>query len=1288
MDPLTTPSNKINTSLPPAERFTNLSILQKLFNADGDPAIAPAIELAMSESETKSNAPGADSLQTTPGSSHGTDTSASPSVDSPPLSINKAWQQRHSPALPANSGSWSPRTPPWAPPLHKAFKNEGLLERASSPGEHVNKLKSELKGFNLNGEAAQAISTTRADADITVQPRTTRFAGLAPCVVVNSHMRIKIMQRQKDGRPAVPWGVQFYLASLVSFGVMSMDELIVTTGINAIRSNSNVESICALLDPSIQNLLWDSRIDHPIMARRVTDLERRVFAELDRESQMLSESPLNGVIGPPGEEMRSFGGRVIFHGRISCVKSEQPPRPNKRCQHREFLIRLLPPKLGGSCRFSRRFGSESILRLKMEPPMVKDARRFALHAKTRDIQQEISDFFSREVHIMGRRYRPFMCKDETIFYLMVGYPKDHPHNSEFDCIWDFLNHHAPFAENGRSQLGKFVQRILLGLSTTVPASMVDKIIYVPDVFGDPDSDSGERMEMTDGAASVSLAVAKDIAENLGYTSIPSAFQGRLAGSKGVWYVEPSAKALLPGESPTRWIEVRNSQKKIHFPEDQPLDLSQLVVDLLGPSRTFSPSNLSKQIILVLQSNGVPISTFMDLQQRGLRAIADDISDWEGPDATVCMRLASVVEKFCKIESLKAKRSTESAEHRAQGMDAPKSGKGADVSSFGHDERDVFFGQDGRHVWNGKPLSKHECAYEMLLVGFHPSSCAYLAELLIEIADMAMKKVIKRFAIPIARSAEAMVIPDPTGTLKEGEIQFRFSGDAILDPDTRLRLTHVPEGDVLVTRHPCLLPTDIRKVRAVVRPELSLYQDVVVFSTQGRRPLASLLSGGDYDGDLIRVFWEPDLVAPFRNADVSYADCPFEISEVFDRSEATVAEFVAEHEHKEKNERDRALIEKLVAGAFEPAVRGLYGAMHLYAAWQFGTRSREAIDLAHKFGQCMDSAKTGISIKPRVRIEDSKLYLGELPEWANDEAEDEGGHDWFSLDKQYSTKTVKRNANRPESVLCALWDEGKIVVGSLKQQLLKQTVRRGSAEDPAISGLWRQAKSLDRISPAEEEAIRNHVKVMEESFVRTNARTRQAIENRSREQRMGNAPSEPVSKSRGMPLRRVQSEINPIMLGRRSANEDEDSATTVDDLNGSDLVGRLDETIEVPAILGSASEVAARFCQWPKAFAKDHVAKMDRAEVDRLAKLRASYAYVITYAYRPRFAFEMAWRWIMALKAEATGEAATTIGGQGGQVQMQGLGCLQLPISTLDLLGLRTKIIKRNAESSRGRGVEI
>ena len=1123
---------------------------------------------------------------------------------------------------------------------------------------------------------------------------TARSGRVPPFVVVESHMRIKIMKKQHDGRLAVPWGVQYYLASLVSFDLFSLDELIVTTGINALRSASNAESICALFDPKNQHLLWEPGVDSPVMARRATDRERQVCAELDREADLRTDSPLNGVTGPPGEDMRSFGGRVLFEGRIKCIKNEERPQPGKARKHRLFSIQLLPPKLGGSCRFSRRFGSESILRLKMDTAMVKDARRFALHAKTRDIQQEISDFFMQTVQILGRSYRPFICKDETVFYLWIGSPSDSPDQPEFDCIWDFINHHAPFAQNGRSSLGKFIQRVHLGLSTSVPASFVERIIHVRDIFGDPDPTTGKRMEMTDGAGAVSLAVVQDIARHLGFTSIPSAFQGRVAGAKGVWYVDPAAEGAPQGDKGRRWIKVRDSQKKIHYLDGKSLDRSQQIVDLLGPSRTFAPSTLSKQIILVLHSNGVPIRTFADMQRDELQNIGNEVSNWEGPDAAVCMRLATVVERLCKVEALRAKRSTESAEHRAQGMESQKGGRSADSDQpLGDDDREIFFGQDGRHIWNGRPLSKHECAYEMLLVGFHPKTCSYLADLLVDIAESAMKKVIQRFAIPVARSAEAMVIPDPTGTLEEGEIQFRFSGDAILDPDTRLRLTHVPEGDVLVTRHPCLLPTDIRKVRAVVRPELSLYQDVVVFSTKGQRPLASLLSGGDYDGDLIRVFWEPELVKPFENAEVRYADCPFELSEVFDRSDETVADFVARHANKAKDERDRILVKELVAGAFQPAVRGLYGAMHLYAAWQFGTRSAEAIELAHKFCQCMDSQKTGLTLKEEVRIADSKMYLGELPEWAQDATDDMDSRDWFSMEDKSVARTALKNKDRPESVLCALWAEGKVELGKVKLRLNKQTEKLFGTEDPALSGAWREAMQLGAVSAEEQEAIRNHVKVMELSYERTNARTRQTMEIKKREQRNGHSLNKASLKNRAreskaMPLRRVRSEANPALLDRRPSTERPTGSGAVDDLDRSDLLERLEETIEVPAILGSANEVAARFCQWPKAFAKDYIAKKDQLAVDRLAMLRASYAYSITYKKKPRFAFEMAWRWIMSLKVGASGEAASASAGRRPQSQAQGLGSMQMPYSTLDLLGLRKKLINRNFDISQGRSVEM
>ncbi|KAJ1025352.1 hypothetical protein NDA13_004165 [Ustilago tritici] len=1033
--------------------------------------------------------------------------------------------------------------------------------------------------YESQGDDSKTVaSMSSSDSDDCIPALTLRTGVVAPLNVVETHMRVGVMQAQMDGRKAVPWGVQYYLACLVSFGLFSLDELSLTKG-------------------------------------------RQVHAELDREAQILAESRFNGVIGPPGEEMRSFGGRVLFEGRIACIKNEEPPKIGKHRKHRDFEVQLLPPKMGGSCRFSRRFGSVSILRLKMEPSMAKDARRFPVHPKTRDIQQEISDFFARPLLIMGRKYRPFICKDETIFYLWIESPKNCPEQPEFDCIWDFIDHHQPFAENSRSPLGKYIQRVQLGLSTSVPASVIDKITYEPDVFGDPDPVTGKRVEMTDGAGVVSLAVAKDIAEHLGYESVPCAFQGRVAGSNGVWYIEPRPERSLPGEKPTRWIRVRDSQKKINYADDKPLDLSQLVVDLLGPSRTFAPSTLSKQIIMVMQANSVPTSTFEGMQEAELRGIIDEISNWEGPDATVCMRLATVVEKYCKIESMKAKRSTESAEHRAQGMSDLK-GKGNDgSSSFGDDDRDIFHGQNGRHMRNGMPLCNNERAYEMLLVGFHPKSCPYLAELLVEIADNAMERIIKRFTIPVPRSAEAM---------------------------TRLKLNHVPEGDVLVTRPPCLLPTDIRKVHAVVRPELNTYEDVVVFSIKGQGPLASLLSGGDHDGDTIRVFWEPKLVEPFQNSDTKYADCPFEISDVFDKSNTIVADFVAAHSNKKKNERDTILVKELVAGAFQPAVCGLYGVMHLYAAWQFGTYSKEAVELAHKFCQCMDGQKTGLTLKARVRINDSKKYLGALPDWAYDSTDESEAYDWFSKEDYSPASTAIKNAARPESALCALWSKGKVQTGMLKKKLFEQMEKFRGVEDKAISGLWKQAQSLGGVSAEEEEVIGRHVRVMEDSYSRTNRNTTAMIKKRKGE--LSNSATSKTGfkndgrQSKAQPLRRVQSEANPSMSQREEpgGSQVEGEATTfaVNDLSSNGQPERCGGTIEVPTVLGSASEVGRCFCQ-------------------------------------PKFAFEMAWRWIMSLKAKETGNAGTTSDGRRLQDQAQGLGGLQVPFSTLDLLGLRKKIITRN-----------
>ena len=63
------------------------------------------------------------------------------------------------------------------------------------------------------------------------------------------------------------------------------------------------------------------------------------------------------------------------------------------------------------------------------------------------------------------------------------------------------------------------------------------------------------------------------------------------------------------------------------------------------------------------------------------------------------------------------------------------------------------------------------------------------------------------------------------------------------------------GDVLVTRAPCMFPGDIQKAKAVGAngdKRYKCFDQVIVFSAKGERPLADKLGGGDLDGDRFHI----------------------------------------------------------------------------------------------------------------------------------------------------------------------------------------------------------------------------------------------------------------------------------------------------------------------------------------------------------------------------------------------------------------------------------------------------
>jgi len=72
-----------------------------------------------------------------------------------------------------------------------------------------------------------------------------------------------------------------------------------------------------------------------------------------------------------------------------------------------------------------------------------------------------------------------------------------------------------------------------------------------------------------------------------------------------------------------------------------------------------------------------------------------------------------------------------------------------------------------------------------------------------------------------------------------------------------------EGDVIVLRYPCVNPNDVLRLKAVNKPELRNYKDVIVFSQQGNMPVTVRLSKGDLDGDNYFATWDKNIVSQIK-----------------------------------------------------------------------------------------------------------------------------------------------------------------------------------------------------------------------------------------------------------------------------------------------------------------------------------------------------------------------------------------------------------------------------------------
>ncbi|KAJ3843405.1 RNA dependent RNA polymerase-domain-containing protein [Lentinula raphanica] len=857
--------------------------------------------------------------------------------------------------------------PPSTAPATEDSSNSASssLTLVSDPAASDSSSEAAKNGTLTTTNFLRSITERRSRSENSASTSSSTVLGKRPAseAFVSDHQRASKLPRQGTSSPSLddpievayskphqkwitdrslPWGVEWEIARLVSTGkvlyeniTLSDLDLLKKEGTNA-NAAPRVERL--LLRKIHESKSRNTENDHLFANERRSKFP---FDELDRE-ESLSADPYAGL--GLGEHSDWFGGKVVFRAKL--VDSSKKAKD-------KFRVELERAELGASSRFSRRFGSKSFVRLKISKTLIRHA-------------DELMNYLRRPFIIAGRVYRAFLEKEKNVFLYMtnespdVGCPVDPmSRNLSFEA---FLNWHNPIELNKRQSVAKYASRFALGLSTSAPGLEIEQqnIIHIADVVSPDGSD------MTDGAGLINQAALQKLNHRFQWDIWPTAIQCRIAGAKGMLLLHPS------DNSPDPRVFIRPSMNKIKYHPDQDLDHAQRVLDILRSCHPRFRCKLSSETIINLEENGVPKQVFAKLLDQTLDTLIASLTTW-----TTDEDMAELWSTLSHLGGVSAARSARKRTGLARVHGYSERDAQENDDEDGLDEADD---EPGSTAWwndevSGQPSSLEETVMRFIDGGFKPESCPVMRDKLKRILIVQIGNHVDKFRIEVPLSFTAFILPDPENVLEEGEVYFKSSRRDILLEDGRY--TDVLTGPVVVTRHPCKLPTDAQKWRAVDdRPELRQYTDVLILSVKGRRRAADWLGGGDYDGDKALCIYQPEIVNSFENADPQYGDPREDIkTQCFSEHTETVAELLARTPDPSEVPMARlhALQEYLLGGIKVASLVGQASNMHDYLIYMHGLKHPETIRLAHIFCHTLDGLKTGLKIRPEIWRRDTSRY---------------------------------------------------------------------------------------------------------------------------------------------------------------------------------------------------------------------------------------------------------------------------------------------------------------------------
>jgi RNA-dependent RNA polymerase len=208
---------------------------------------------------------------------------------------------------------------------------------------------------------------------------------------------------------------------------------------------------------------------------------------------------------------------------------------------------------------------------------------------------------------------------------------------------------------------------------------------------------------------------KCIAKEMNMEAPPTAVQGRIFGSKGMWALRLHDEDTVPK------IWIRKSQQKIQLTVDAvcsqermslyEADRAQFIFDLISPSRVTMPSHLSKHTIINLHHNGVPADAFKRLMQESITRELEPLMPTDGPHAM--QLLCAAIDKAANV-SLQRAQQYATGTHRAFGIGR----RWEDESNTDDDDVAEEPAAFSLCYPGGRPVSSGESATQALRAGFN------------------------------------------------------------------------------------------------------------------------------------------------------------------------------------------------------------------------------------------------------------------------------------------------------------------------------------------------------------------------------------------------------------------------------------------------------------------------------------------------------------------------------------------------------------------------------------------